>query len=122
MSRIAIRAGIACVAALVAGIVHFTNKSSSSDQFRHKSHVMIRTVQGYDVKPDYYDWLVDEAHDEVFDESYHTERRGRYSEKAWVDRNEYLDSLFASMITLAEHDNATGVVESLKKFQGEHSH
>lgn len=122
MNRFAIRAAIAAVAAIIGGIIHFSNKSSSSDEFRRKSHKIVATVDGYSVKPDYYDWLCDEAHDEVFDGAYHSERRGRYGEKSWVDRSQYLDELFEQMIVLAQNDKAAAVVESLEKFRAAHSH
>jgi hypothetical protein len=120
--RLAVRGVIVGVAVIVGGIIHFTNKNSSSGEYRKRSHQLVSSVEGYSASPDYYDWLVDEAHDAVFDGAYHTERRGRYSEKTWVDRNQYLDEMFSYMIEQAKTDKATSVAESLQKYASTHTH
>jgi hypothetical protein len=115
-SRIAIRGTITGVAAVVAAVVHFSNKSSSSDTYRKQAHRMVETFDGYATAPDYYNWLADEAHDAVFDDSYHTEHHGRYSEKTWVDRNQYIEELLDYMYTQAKTDKAVAVIQSIEKY------
>ena len=116
-SRIVIRGAIAGIAATIAAIVHFSNKSSSSETYRKQAHRMVETLDGYSTAPDYYNWLADEAHDAVFDVSYHTERHGRYSEKTWVDRGQYMEELLAYMLTPAKTDTAVAVVQSIEKYR-----
>jgi len=122
MNRFALRGALALVGLLVFGIIHFTNKSSASDEYRRQAHKIIAQVDGYSSKPDYYDWLADEGHDKVFGDAYYTEHRGRYGETAHVDRDQYLDELFEWMIDQAKSDNATAVADALTKFRSEHWH
>lgn len=117
--RYAWRAGVGVVVLVVALGVGFAKRNSSSDEYRRKAHRLVAAADGYGEKPDYYDWLVDDAHDKVFGGAYHTERRSRYSSKSWVDPDEYYTGLFDCMIDQASADKATGVVACLKKLKAE---
>lgn len=120
MNSYAIRGGIGLIAVVGFLVFHFMNKSSASGDYRRRAHAIIVQIDGYSAKPDYFDWLADEGHDKVFDGAYRTERRGRYSEKAWVDQGQYMDELFDWMIAQARTDNAPAVVEALTKYHNEH--
>ena len=122
MNRFAVRGACAAGGLIVFAIYHFANKSSSSQDYRRQAHRIVASLGGYAAKPDYYDWLADEGHDQVFDGAYHTEQRGRYGEKAWVDRDEYLDELFAWMIQQAKTDRADGIVDELTAYRNQHWH
>lgn len=121
-SRLAVRGTIVGVVLIVGAVIRFSNKSSSSEDYRRRSHQIVAGLDGYSASPDYFDWLVDDAHDAVFDGSYHSERRGRYSERTWVDRNQYVDELFIHMIEQAKADRAATVVASLEKYASVNTH
>ncbi len=94
MANLGLRFGIGGVALLIGLGLKFMHRSSTGEDFRKAAHRMVHKVEGYSVKPDYYDWLVDEGHDHVFNESYHMDY-SRYGDKSWVDGDQYMESLFA---------------------------
>ncbi len=122
MNRYAVRGACAAIGLISFMIYHVVHKSSSSQEYRRQAHTIVASLEGYTSKPDYYDWLADSGHDAVFNGAFHTEHRGRYGEKAWVDRDEYLDDLFAWMIEQATADHAPGVVDDLTKYRDQHWH
>jgi hypothetical protein len=117
MNRYTVRMVGAVVGLIILGVVYWSRKSASSEDFRKQAHVLVAKADGYAARPDYYDWLVDTAHDEVFSGAYHVEFRGRYSQKAHVDRGAYMQGLFESMLEHAKEDKAQGVVDAITKLR-----
>jgi hypothetical protein len=117
MERFAWRAGLGVVALIIGLGIAYYHRGSANDDFRKQAHKLIARVEGYSARPDYYDYLVDEAHDEVFNDAYHMEVSRRGGDRSWVDRGQYEHDLFAAMIRRAGDDHATGVVEALTKFR-----
>lgn len=113
------RIGAAAVALIVGLIVMHVHKGASSDSHLKAAHAMIKQVDGYDTKPDYYDWLVEDAHEHCFGDSYHMESRGRYgtSDASWFDSAQYKQDLFDYMINQAKSDHAPQVADALERFR-----
>ena len=74
MNRFALRGVIALVLVLTAVFVRYRTRSALSDQSLQQAHKLIAQVPGYTEKPEYYDWLVEEAHQTVFANAYYTQR------------------------------------------------
>lgn len=119
MERIFGGLGVGAVVLIIAWAAFFLRRGSAGEEYRKLSHEMIAQVEGYSSKPDYYDWLVDQGHDTVFNDSYKVERRGRRSVRGTVDEAQYLDDLFTWMINEARTDNAAAVAAALEKFKAE---
>ena len=90
-----------------------------SEDERKVSHRLVATIDGYATGKDYYDQLVDDAHDQCFEQCYHMEGTGRH-DPSWLDRTEYRHELFKLMIQQAKDDKATGVAMALEKYRVEH--
>jgi hypothetical protein len=119
MNRYTIRIIAAVVALAIGGLVAVQRKGNASEQFRTLAHAMVAHVDGYAGARDYYDSLVDQAHDEVFSDAYH-DRSTRYSgDRSWVDGDKYLEDLLAAMIRLANQDNAPHVAAALTRYRDE---
>jgi len=112
--------GVGVVVLIMVWAGAFMRRGSAGEEYRVLSHQIITKVDGYSVKPDYYDWLVDEGHDTVFNDSFKMESRSRRRVQTWVDEDQYMDDLFAWMITQATTDRATGVAAALEKYRSEH--
>jgi hypothetical protein len=119
MANIGLRLGIGGVAACIGLGIKFMHRSSAGDEYRKVAHKIVAHVDGYSAKPDYYDWLVDEAHDHVFNDAYNMDY-SRYRDRSWVDGDKYVEDLFSWMIDAANNDNAKGVADSLAKYRNDH--
>ena len=121
MSRLGLRLVLIPVVLLIGYGTFYMNRSKAGVEHRKAAHEMIRQVEGYAGKAEYYDWLVDDAHDHVFNESYHSELVGRRRTRTWIDEGQYSDDLFEWMIRQAKDDKAYPVAAALEKFRAEHS-
>lgn len=114
-----VRIGAGVVVAVVALGVKFMHRSSAGEEYRKVAHHVVAQVAGYSTKPDYYDWLVDEAHDHVFNDSYHMDTSRRH-DRSWVDDGKYMEDLFTYMIDQANGDNAAQVGTALATYRSDH--
>lgn len=119
MNRLTIRIVAVVIGLCVAGYVGMSRKGDASKKTLAAAHRLVAKVDGYADKPDYYDWLVDAAHEAVFDESFHADY-SKYHNNSWVDGDKYLEELFAWMINQANEDHAAAVVEALTKYRDSH--
>jgi hypothetical protein len=92
----------------------FLKRGTAGHEYRLAAREMIAQVEGYSQRQDYYDWLVDYAHDHVFNNAFKMESRGRRRVETWVDEGKYFDDLLQFMIEHARQDNAFGVVKALQ--------
>lgn len=118
MARWAWRGAI-CAAAVMVGIgAKLMNRSSAGEEFREAAHRMVAQVEGYAANKEYYDRLVDDAHDAVFNSHYHMDF-SRHHDKSWVDAKRYFEDLFDRMIGAANADEAPHIAEALVKLRRE---
>lgn len=108
---------LALIAIPVFFIVYAMRKSDDGEQFRKAAHQIVAHIDGYEAKKDYIDGLVDYAHDQVFDSTFHYSPGGRFSRgRSWVDGDKYIHDLFRSMEEQAVADHQTGIAESMRKY------
>jgi len=114
------------VGGLILGISAFSVKycmgtdrrADASKQILKGAQEMIKEVPGYDDNRGYMDWLVKEAHQNVFNDSYNIDVGSRYSAgKDSMDFGQYEHDLFAWMIDRANADGSKHIAENLKKFE-----
>jgi hypothetical protein len=113
------RVGFGILGLLIAWGMYSMRKDHTSDEYRKVAHEMTRHIEGYKDKPDYYDWLVDAAHDEVFSSAFHSEMHGRRRIETWVDDDQYFHELLMAMQRKAGEDHAAHVAEVINKFMQE---
>src|SRR5688572_12365421 len=93
------------IAIVVVILVRMNNKSSAGEDYLAASRELVAQIPSFSAKTDYVDWLVTQAHDECFSDSYTQEfgRRGRGG-KVVVDEYGYLSDIFKHMISQAQSD------------------
>ncbi len=96
------------------GSLKFCNYSSADADQRAMAHRLVAQAEGYGKASEYYDFLADYAHDEVFSGSYVS--GGRYS-SGHVNQAQYRQDLFDCMIDKAQEDNSPQVVAALEALQ-----
>jgi hypothetical protein len=120
MSRyLMIRLALVPVVLVIGYIAMYTRRDHASEDERKVSHRLVMNVEGYESGREYYDQLVNDAHDQCFEQCYHLEGTGRH-DTSWFDRDEYRRELFRLMIEQAHGDKATGVEAALIKYKNEH--
>lgn len=114
------RIGGLLIALVVGLVVRMSNRHSTGEEYLAKSKELVSQIPSYKAHPEYVDWLVTQAHDECFEESYTEEfgRRGRGG-KIIVDEYGYLSDLFRGMIRQAETDRQPDIVKELTQLQKE---
>src|SRR5689334_10810993 len=101
---------IAVIALPIAFFAYTMRKGSDGEKFRKQAHAVVSHIDGYESKKEYIDGLVDYAHDQVFDDSYHYEPGGRYrSGRSWIDGEKYIHDLFSNMEAQAVADHQNGI-------------
>jgi hypothetical protein len=112
--------GVGLVVLAIGYFSLFMKQESAGEEYRAAMHEMIQSVDGYSSRPEYFQFLVDYAHDEVFSDSFVKEPRGRRRVETWVDEERYFHDLCMKMMERASEDRATHVVAALQKFKAEH--
>ena len=101
-------------------LVKMSNRSDAGEEVLAQAKDMVATIPCYSKDPknaEYVDWLVTDAHDHCFNDSYqfNYSRRGRSKDTIDIDR--YLHDLFSRMIDQAQTDHATEVADDLGKLR-----
>jgi hypothetical protein len=110
--------GIGGVIALLIGVgilfgVRFYNKGDTGQKLLYEAKAFVAEADKYDEFREYFDWLVETAHEDVFNDSYHM-GMGRRS-RSWVDTDKYSEDLFNRMIELARENDYPDVADSLER-------
>jgi hypothetical protein len=96
----------------------YWKRSQVNEDYRKDFHALIEQCDGYSGNKDYFDWLVDSTHDEVFNESYKitagTGRRGMTRTEATFDEEQYFMMMIDGMLARAKNDKADHVVKSIE--------
>lgn len=96
----------------------YWKRSQINEDYRKDFHALIERCDGYGNNKDYFDWLVDSTHDEVFNESYSiaagSGRRGFTRTEATFDEDKYVTMMIDGMIARAKNDKADHVVKSIE--------
>ena len=106
---------------LVVGFfVRMSHRHSAGEEYLAASKELVSEIPSHKAHAEYVDWLVTQAHDQCFDDSYTEEfgRRGRGG-KVVVDEYGYLSDLFSNMIRQAETDREAEIVAELTKLKQE---
>ncbi len=122
MDRVMVRIVGGIILAVVAISIKFCmgteRREDASKEVLTAARQMIKEVPGYDQDPAYMDWLVNEGHRQVFNDSYHIDIGSRYSAgRDSMDLDHYFDDLFHWMIDRSKTDGRTTVADNLKKYQ-----
>jgi hypothetical protein len=108
--------GIAAVLLIAGYFLVFMKRDSAGEEYRLAARELVMEVEGYAARPDYYDWLVDYCHDQVFNDAVTMESRGRRRVDIIIDEDKYLRDLFHAMMEPSRKDGATGVSDALGKY------
>ena len=96
----------------------YWKRSQINEDYRKDFHALIERCDGYAANKDYFDWLVDSTHDEVFNESYSISagsgRRGLTRTEATFDEDKYVTMMIDGMLARARNDKADHVVKSIE--------
>jgi len=107
--------GVLIVAACVIGF-KFIRKGDTGVEARVIAHQVVAEADVYEANKEYMDWLVDNAHEQVFSSAYHMDYSRRGS-RSYLDGDEYIDKLLENMIETAKNAKATTVVASLERLR-----
>ncbi|MEX2218302.1 MAG: hypothetical protein WD749_06035 [Phycisphaerales bacterium] len=115
------RIGVGLLVFAIGMGVLFYRRGEAGESYREAAREMIREVQGYSARAEYYDYLVDAAHDQVFNDATEIQPGGRRGRgKVVIDEEKYIRTLFDEMIRMANDERATGVADALAKYRLEH--
>ncbi len=92
-------------------------KGGVGNDARAMAHEIVAEADCYEANKEYMDWLVDNAHDEVFDKSWKREYKSRRRSSSYLDGDVYVEKLFEHMIATAKIGNAKQVVASLERLR-----
>lgn len=96
----------------------YWKRSQVNEDYRKDFHALIEQCDGYSGNKEYFDWLVDSTHDEVFNESYTitagTGRRGIARTESTFDEAKYFTMMTDGMLARAKDDKADHVVKSIE--------
>ncbi|MBY0111568.1 MAG: hypothetical protein K2Y21_02000 [Phycisphaerales bacterium] len=96
----------------------YWHRSQVNEDYRKEFHRLIEKCDGYGGNKEYFDWLVDSTHDEVFNDSYKiktgTGRRGMARDESTFDEERYFETMIDGMIAKAKNDKADQVVKSIE--------
>lgn len=110
---------VVLVVVLIVGVGNrYLHRSQVNEDYRKEFHALIVKCDGYSGNKDYYDWLVDSTHDEVFNHAYKmragTGRGGLARDESTFDEDQYVEAMFEGMIAKAKNDKAEHVVKSIE--------
>ncbi|HEX8875757.1 MAG TPA: hypothetical protein VF777_03350 [Phycisphaerales bacterium] len=110
---------VVLVVVLVVGVGNrFWHRSQVNEDYRKEFHSLIEKCDGYGGNREYFDWLVDSTHDEVFNEAYKMKagsgRGGLARDESTFDEDQYVEAMFEGMIAKAKNDKADQVVKSIE--------
>lgn len=96
----------------------YWKRSQVNEDYRKDFHALIEKCDGYSVNKEYFDWLVDATHDEVFNESYKitagTGRRGYARTESTFDEEKYVTMMIDGMLARAKEDKSDAVVKAIE--------
>lgn len=96
----------------------YWHRSQVNEDYRKEFHSLIEKCDGYSGNKEYFDWLVDSTHDEVFNDSYKIKtgagRRGMARDESTFDEEHYFETMIDGMIAKAKNDKADQVVKSIE--------
>jgi hypothetical protein len=89
--------------------------SNMSDKYLWQSKAFVAQADKYDEHREYFDWLVETAHNDVFEDSYSRTygRRGR--SRSHMDVEKYENDIIARMIELARQNDYHDVADSIER-------
>lgn len=93
------------------------SSSSASADYKKEAIALMRHVEGYAAKPDYFDWLAEYSHEVVFDDCCERERTGRRSSRLVVDEEKYYHALLTEAMKQAGRDNSPHISNALQTFR-----
>ncbi len=110
---------VVLVVVLVVGVGNrYWHRSQVNEDYRKDFHALIVKCDGYSGNKEYFDWLVDATHDEVFNDAYKikagTGRGGLARDESTFDEGQYVEAMFEGMIAKAKNDKADHVVKSIE--------
>lgn len=110
---------VVLIVVLVVGVGNrYWHRSQVNEDYRKEFHALIMKCDGYSGNKEYFDWLVDATHDEVFNHAYTMKagagRRGMARDESTFDEAQYFEEMFAGMIEKAKSDKADGVVKAIE--------
>lgn len=110
---------VVLVVVLVVGVGNrYWNRSQVNEDYRKGFHAVIMKCNGYSGNKEYFDWLVDATHDEVFNTAYQmksgTGRGGLARDESTFDEDQYVEAMFEGMITKARSDKAEDVAKAIE--------
>jgi hypothetical protein len=112
-------AGLVLVVVVVVGVGNrYWHRSQVNEDYRKEFHAVITKCNGYSGNKEYFDWLVDATHDEVFNNSYTMKpgrgRGGLAADESTFDEDQYVEAMFEGMITQARSDKAEDVAKAIE--------
>ena len=104
---------IILVASVAFGI-KFYKRGNTGEQYLREARIVVAKADKYNQYREQFDWLVNTAHEDVFNDSYHMDFSRRHDD-SWVDDEKYFDDLFTRMIELARNNSYYEVADSLER-------
>lgn len=109
---------IALVVISAGAVGWYVSRGNAGAEVFKVAQEVVAHADGYKENKEFFDWLVKDAHEGVFNDSYHGATRSRGTRQAaWVEFDKYIDDLFARMISNAKDQSATGVATALEKLK-----
>lgn len=92
----------------------FYKRDNVDAKYLLEAKAFISTADKYDEFRDQFDWLVETAHADVFNDSYEMDF-SRRRDRSHVNDDKYIEALFDRMFELAEGNNYYEVADSLER-------